>query len=420
MPASSNIRFIQTGIPANPTILHNHRMKTLSDISADTHIVELPVYLVAYEGKDMVVTDFSPIHNSMLAGNSIKADSLRTDYRVNHLNTLPENKLLYIRLNCTKENLLPLRGNVQYTHFYELAMLIIVKIRVCRGLDGIYAELIQWKKLSSHCKDFIIKFKENVSPSIYKIAMKYEESFPETQPSGSLLPFKPIYEDSQAPLFSDSDEIEDEEAFNDPIPGDPVMNDSTGDETTNTVSVKNESSEARPPSPLINLTNELNEQTTIVNLPTDYQDLNDPSRIIKSTSLEKLLNIDVTEAFLNRNLTIEVTGSIIGVIPYGQFIIKPYNRTVKIARFSLILKHKTNQINLEFLTDDEMCHFFGLIENEDCLDRIKELYERFGSLINHSPPKVLKVKVKFSSKLVNDSIYTYWACASTLNELLAD
>lgn len=391
-----------------------------------SYVTTLPVYVLECLGNDMVVTDFTRISNSVLAGNSIKANSLPRRYQL-HNKPLELDYLFYIVLkSLSRDQLVGLRPQENFTRLHELGIVLMVEIQVNIALDGVYAELISWKKSGGDkFKDFMSIFKSNVNSQIYALNNKYDKTIEiktemdiKPQIVGSQLLFRHVAEDSQASLFPET-QIEEQPSlgFESQVDSIQVISDgedinaksSSNDEDLNERSdSSNGGSELNQPSPHLLL----HQASVEVNDSQGFQD----DEIIKKVSVQDLLKLNITEEVLHKNQIYQISGQLKGYIPNKPFIIKPFNRTVKFANFKLIFQSLPNQIELQFNLELEICKFLKLHEVEEIFNDFGDVESKFASLF--SGKKTIDIEVKLSTMKLNNRIYTYWTCLNDLDDLV--
>lgn len=82
-------------------------------------------------------------------------------------------------------------------------------------------------------------------------------------------------------------------------------------------------------------------------------------------TLALLPPLPATMIELRRQLVFLVDVTVLGMFPQGPFVIKPFNRTLKVAPLKLIISDQTKQLELEFNTPKEICALVGCIEEEE-------------------------------------------------------
>lgn len=95
-----------------------------------------------------------------------------------------------------------------------------------------------------------------------------------------------------------------------------------------------------------------------------------PSQTTYSSNCTLLLlpPLPSTMLGLRRQLVFVVEVTVLGMFPIGPFVIKPFNRTLKVAPFKLIVSDNTKQIELEFNTPKEICELVECKEEEELYD----------------------------------------------------
>ncbi|RLV86462.1 hypothetical protein JA9_004608 [Meyerozyma sp. JA9] len=82
-------------------------------------------------------------------------------------------------------------------------------------------------------------------------------------------------------------------------------------------------------------------------------------------TLASLPPLPATMLELRRQLVFSVEMTVLGMFPQGPFVIKPFNRTLKVAPLKLIVRDSTKQLELEFNTPREICALVGCTEVEE-------------------------------------------------------
>lgn len=113
--------------------------------------------------------------------------------------------------------------------------------------------------------------------------------------------------------------------------------------------------------------------------------------------------------------TFELKGYLKIPMPLDQFIVKPYGRTIKFSHlkfyfFEDLYAINTDYLELDFYTDEEICHFLGLKEVEECMIK----YETIKNDILRFTSK--KVSINVTRKVLT-SLYnlSYWTCTSPVS-----
>lgn len=390
------------------------------------YLVELPLYVLHCYKTDMIVSDFSSISNSILAGNSIKASGLPRRYQLKN-RVLELDYLFYVVVDsCLRDQLLSMRSSDQTGQFYQLGICIVGEIQVSIALDGVYGKLLQWRPFDSEIfkyKNFIQRFKLNVDDKIYDMANKYykfDNHEIKREFTGSQLLFRNVQEDSQASLFP-ATQFEDSLKFGPDRESDKESAAEVGENKLSSNQnllefhqepalenclVKDKSITQESQLKLLPQTNSSNPQG---NLPPIDE-------LIKQSTIESLLKMDITEQTLNINQIYQISGCLIGFIPNKPFIIKPFNRTVKFGKFKLIFLSQSYQIPLEFNLENEICKFLKLNEVEEIFNHFDSIDSKFNSLfVKH---KIISIQTKLSKIKLNNRIYLYWTCLNDIDELL--
>ena len=68
---------------------------------------------------------------------------------------------------------------------------------------------------------------------------------------------------------------------------------------------------------------------------------------------------------MGRLLVFVVDVTVLGMFPQAPFVIKPFNRTLKVAPLKLIVRDQSKQLELEFNTPKEICALVGCTEEEE-------------------------------------------------------
>lgn len=116
-------------------------------------------------------------------------------------------------------------------------------------------------------------------------------------------------------------------------------------------------------------------------------------------------------------ITFETSATITTVVPQEIFV-KPFKRTLKIARFRLVLSktgsmpgHDT--VAVELRSDADMCQFFGVSEIEELID-LDSCQRKLAALQGAR----VDIQVQCRRATLDFGYHkVYWGCASTLNDL---
>jgi len=398
------------------------------------YVNEVPVYVLyqSEDGKDVIVTDFSEIDNSVLDGNSIKANSLPRNFDLKGAKQLTKSKLFYVvlnkcqgrlsRRNCSpgaKTSMNPaLNGtpnhlsdipDIQLSH---QGILIMAKLYINIALDGVYGELISWKPLtlthlqSKQSTDFIERYYNHADSQIFTLSKSYhgiEE--PNTssredpitprikqEPAlvGAQLLFQKVdEEDSQAPLFPPT-QASDEEL---PTQHHRDLCDIREEPADNDGTITSNHTPPQSPGHL---------------------------QLIETITIQRLLQLSIPHE-LEKGQIYQISAKIKGYVPYHPFIIKPYKRTVKLANFKIVIQqdnhHETqHHMFIEFHLESQICHFLNLHEPEEVFDNFDTINTKINQLLDND--NVVDIKVKLHSKHINKRVYPYWGCISTIDELI--
>ena len=82
-------------------------------------------------------------------------------------------------------------------------------------------------------------------------------------------------------------------------------------------------------------------------------------------TLALLPPLPATRSDLGRLLVFVVDVTVLGMFPQAPFVIKPFNRTLKVAPLKLIVRDQSKQLELEFNTPKEICALVGCTEEEE-------------------------------------------------------
>jgi hypothetical protein len=409
------------------------------------YVNELPVYVLyqSDDGKDVIVTDFSEICNSVLDGNSIKANSLPRNFDLRGTKQVGKSKLFYVVLN-NRQDKLSIRPsstagktltNPSRNHLDDASdlqqllchqgILIMAKLYINIALDGVYGELISWKPLNwSHLQskqstEFIERYYHHADKHIFKLSKSHyaiEEPAscrdhsvtPKIKQESPLVGAQLLFhnvdeEDSQAPLFPPT------QASDEEFP--------TQHHQRNLSDIGEEQAEndigQKPPENEGAFAPTSTSNHTPPQLPGHLQ-------LIETITIQRLLQLSIPRE-LEKGQIYLISGKIKGYIPYHPFIIKPYKRTVKLANFKLVLQQhnhqETNhQMFLEFHQESQICQFLNLHEPEEVVENFDKINTKFNRLLHND--NMVDIKVKLYSKHSNKRVYPYWGCISTIDELI--
>ncbi|KAI3404244.2 hypothetical protein KGF56_003005 [Candida oxycetoniae] len=112
---------------------------------------------------------------------------------------------------------------------------------------------------------------------------------------------------------------------------------------------------------------------------------------------------------------------LVGMLPFKPFTIRPYRRTLQFAPFRIILEDDNKDtIFVEISNDEEVCHFFNLIEIEDVFeqDRVEKMYNDITRLLDKNSKVQLRLKLQ-TRQLIGRYQMHYWTFHSTLEEILS-
>ncbi|KAM9903708.1 hypothetical protein OXX79_003175 [Metschnikowia pulcherrima] len=120
---------------------------------------------------------------------------------------------------------------------------------------------------------------------------------------------------------------------------------------------------------------------------------------------------------LPKQTEFETKALIADIIPSPEAIfVKPFKRTLKISPFRVLLTKGDEWVTSEALSEQDVCHFFGVEEAEEVIHCMPELIMAMKSLLRKEVGISVKKQVK---KLASGHEYSYWAIVSSLN-FLAD
>lgn len=97
-----------------------------------------------------------------------------------------------------------------------------------------------------------------------------------------------------------------------------------------------------------------------------------------------------------------------------HILIKPFKRTLKIPPVSIYLSQGTDLVKVELHTEKEKCHFLGIHEVEEAINKI----DRLTKLLRQLPGKTVEISIdKRNMALDFDYTRLYWSTATTLENM---
>lgn len=140
--------------------------------------------------------------------------------------------------------------------------------------------------------------------------------------------------------------------------------------------------------------------------------------VVNRVSISKLKSISNDFIGLDETHTFEVKGFVRLTMPFTDFIVKPYKRTLKVSNLRFFffedLRDTSDYLILDFITCQEICRFLGISEEEDCLPKFAAINKDLESLVSRSTYSLFTVTAKsFGSPRIS-----YWTCTDTLSKLV--
>ncbi|KAG2731359.1 hypothetical protein G9P44_005775 [Scheffersomyces stipitis] len=143
--------------------------------------------------------------------------------------------------------------------------------------------------------------------------------------------------------------------------------------------------------------------------------------ISKTMSIAQLLKVPLTVEEISKKQIYEVRGAFIkGLQPFRPFIVKPFKRTIKVANFNIVLTDRSRDLVVEFHNEIEICHFLGVDEVEEVYNHLSTIEDDIIKLAKLEHPTTNNIRLVRKTKTARDNmLYPYWACLSTLEDLIA-
>lgn len=146
----------------------------------------------------------------------------------------------------------------------------------------------------------------------------------------------------------------------------------------------------------------------------------DDCALINCISISTATRIPCTMTDIRSKRDFEICGYVVGIQPHEPFIIKPFNRTLKVAPFKLIVSEEIDNpgtsLAIEFHHELEICTFLLVKEVEEIYSRLELVEAQFYRLIQGGTPIKFKIRRK-ALQLQNNLLIPYWSCLSLLLDL---
>ncbi|EGW30414.1 uncharacterized protein SPAPADRAFT_63262 [Spathaspora passalidarum NRRL Y-27907] len=140
---------------------------------------------------------------------------------------------------------------------------------------------------------------------------------------------------------------------------------------------------------------------------------------IYPVSLTELLMAEEEDPGTHLGRLYEIHAKVVGMLPYKPFIIKPYKRTMKIAPFKLVLKSGENVLLIDLRVEEDLCGFFGICEVEEIYSDIRNVEKKVYKLLHDGKTRRIMVKRRVKHIESDDTMtFAYWTMESTLDKLL--
>ncbi|KAK6460802.1 hypothetical protein DFJ63DRAFT_241973 [Scheffersomyces coipomensis] len=149
--------------------------------------------------------------------------------------------------------------------------------------------------------------------------------------------------------------------------------------------------------------------------------------LCQKVSMKALLDNDFLTNGYNKEKYYEVDVFIKGMMPIQPFIIKPYQRTVKLAPFKLVLEdvRSDRTMFVEFNQQSDILRFLNLNETEEIFHKMDEINKHICRILHKYDDgkgevrsiKLIKAMHKFNN---NGFIYPYWTSATTIDDLFPE
>ncbi|GEQ68217.1 hypothetical protein JCM33374_g1884 [Metschnikowia sp. JCM 33374] len=112
----------------------------------------------------------------------------------------------------------------------------------------------------------------------------------------------------------------------------------------------------------------------------------------------------------------ETIALIAAVSPTPEYLfVRPFRRSMKIAPFRITLEKGNTSVTAEVISEEQLCHFFGIEEVEVAIEHLEEFISALKSLIGKT------ARINIEKKVLNLSSghdCLYWRVSSSLKTLL--
>lgn len=139
---------------------------------------------------------------------------------------------------------------------------------------------------------------------------------------------------------------------------------------------------------------------------------------VKRTTLSHLVGLPHTIASIKTNRTYRTSARLAHPHDVSSIVVKPYQRTLKVAPFSLDVVDGGVDLTLELHTDTDLCRFLGVGEVEELYDQLGTITSHLKELSEYSGPLDMAVTRRLMP-LHGGHHRAYWTCITPLKELIA-